>query len=65
VYGWLDTKFSVFVKNLSQENSLPGDFYGLRYEDAVIYLTKQQHDYAVKDKLLDFEPRIKGGSEEN
>jgi hypothetical protein len=52
-YGWLDLKFSVFMKNLSLENNLPGNFYQLKYEDTIIYLTKQQHEYAVKYKLLD------------
>jgi len=51
--GWLDTGFPAFIKSLSEENNLPGNFYSLRYEDAVIYLTKQQHDYAVNHHLLD------------
>lgn len=53
--GWFDAKFPVFIKSLSHENNLPGDFYSLPYENAIIYLTKQQHDYAVKNQLLDFE----------
>ena len=53
--GWLDAKFSAFVKSLAEENDLPGNFYGLRFEDDLIYLSKQQHDYATEHKLLDFE----------
>lgn len=52
--GWLDARFSAFLKHLSQENNLPGAFYLLRYENSVIYLTKFQYDYAVKHNLLDF-----------
>jgi hypothetical protein len=52
--GWLDAKFPAFLKRLSQENNLSGNFYQLPYEDAVIYLTNQQHAYALKNKLLDF-----------
>lgn len=47
------------MKDLSRENRLPGNFYQLKYEDAIIYLTKQQHDYAVKYKLLDFDTAAK------
>lgn len=54
IYGWMDVKFPAFMKDLSHENNLLGSFYQLKYEDAVIYLTKQQHDYAVKNKLLEF-----------
>jgi hypothetical protein len=54
LYGWMDKKFPAFVKGLGQENNLPGSFYTLWYENAVIYLTKQQHDYAADHKLLDF-----------
>ncbi len=53
--GWLDAKFPAFIKSLGRENNLLGSFYNLRYENAIIYLTKQQYDYAVKYKLLDFE----------
>jgi hypothetical protein len=56
VYGWMDGKFKAFMKDVSLENNLPGNFYLLRYEDAVIYLTKQQHEDALKYKLLDLEP---------
>ena len=52
--GWLDAKFPTFMESISQENNLPGNFYQLPYEDAIIYLTKQQYIYAVKHKLLDF-----------
>lgn len=52
-YGWLDVKFSAFLKDLSRENNLTGNFYHLKYDDAVIYLSKQQHDYAVSNKLLE------------
>ena len=51
--GWLDDSFPAFVKHLSEENNLPGKFYPLHYENAVIYLTQQQHDYAQSHKLLD------------
>jgi len=53
-YGWMDVKFPAFMKGLSRENALPGSFYHLMYDDAVIYLTKQQHNYAVKYKLMRF-----------
>jgi hypothetical protein len=55
-YGWTDVKFPAFMKDLSHENNLTGDFYQLKFDDAVIYLTKQQRDYAVKYKLLEFGP---------
>ncbi|HEY9195382.1 MAG TPA: hypothetical protein VIM77_03930 [Mucilaginibacter sp.] len=55
VYGWLDSKFPAFMANLSRENNLPGNFYHLKHEDAVIYLNKQQHDYAVSNQLLELE----------
>ena len=54
-YGWLDARFPVFVKHLGMENNLHGDFYGLPYVDAVVYLTKQQYASAVQFKLLDFD----------
>ena len=54
-YGWLDAKFPVFVKHLGLENNLHGEFHGLPYADAVIYLTKQQYASAVQFKLLDFD----------
>lgn len=56
--GWLDDKFPAFMKRISQENNLPSNFYQLPYENAIIYLTKQQYDYAVKHKLLDFGTKI-------
>jgi hypothetical protein len=52
--GWLDAKFPMFMKHLNEENNLTGKFYLLQYEDTVIYLTKQQHDYAAKYNLLSF-----------
>jgi len=52
-YGWLDDKFFSFMAHLGQENNLPGNFYGLSDSNAIIYLTKQQHDEAIKYKLLD------------
>jgi hypothetical protein len=52
-YGWFDAGFPAFMKGLSEENSLPGKFYQLKYSNDVIYLTKQQHDYAVTHNLLD------------
>jgi hypothetical protein len=58
-YGWLDVKFSAFMKDLGRENNLSGNFYQLKYDNAIIYLTKQQHDYAVKYKLLDFSSAAK------
>lgn len=54
-YGWVDTKFTLFMKRLARDNNLPGNFYQLKYEDIVIYLTDQQHVYAVKNGLLDFD----------
>jgi hypothetical protein len=57
-YGWFDAKFPLFVKQLGQENDLPGDFYDLPYEDAVIYLTKEQYASAVQFRLLDFDMKI-------
>lgn len=53
-YGWMDVKFPAFMKNLKYENNLSGNFYQLKYDDAVIYLTQKQHDYALKYKLLEF-----------
>jgi hypothetical protein len=55
-YGWLDVKFPAFMKDLSRENTLPGNFYQLLYDDSVIYLTKQQYNYAIENKLLSFAP---------
>ncbi len=57
-YGWLDARFPMFVKHLGLENDLPGDFYGLPYVDAIIYLTKQQYASAVQFSLLDFDVKI-------
>lgn len=54
-YGWMDTRFTTFMKRLACDNDLPGSFYQLQYEDSVIYLTDQQHLYAIKNKLLDFD----------
>jgi len=51
--GWFDPGFPAFMKNLGDENSLPGKFYQLRYSNDVIYLTQQQYDYAVNHSLLD------------
>jgi hypothetical protein len=53
--GWMDKKFPKFMKSLCGENDLPGDFYSLPYWGEVIYLTKQQYDYAVEHKVLNFE----------
>jgi hypothetical protein len=53
-YGWFDVKFMAFIKGLSRENTLPGNFYQLLHDDAVIYLTKQQYNNAIKNKLLSF-----------
>ncbi len=50
--GWFDKNFAEFLKLLSRDNGLPGNFYHLRYDLSVIYLTPQQHDYAVKHMLL-------------
>lgn len=52
-YGWFDAGFPAFMKGLSDENGLSGKFYQLRYTNEVIYLTKQQYDYAVTHNLLD------------
>lgn len=54
-YGWMDTRFTSFMKRLARDNNLPGNFYQLKYEDIVIYLTDQQHIYAVKNGLLNFD----------
>ncbi len=51
--GWFDPGFPAFMKGLSSENGLPGKFYHLQYTNDVIYLTKQQYDYAVNGNLLD------------
>jgi len=53
-YGFLDTKFPEFLKTLRVENNLPGSFYELPYEEAVIYLTKEQYEYLTNNNLLDF-----------
>ncbi|MFD0793396.1 hypothetical protein ACFQZX_07185 [Mucilaginibacter litoreus] len=53
-YGWMDVKFPAFMNNLSLENNLAGNFYQLKYDDAIIYLTKKQHEYALKNKLMEF-----------
>ncbi|MDN3580576.1 hypothetical protein [Mucilaginibacter flavus] len=53
-YGWFDVKFPTFLKQLSRENNLTGNFYHLRYDEAAIYLTKQQYDYALTNKLFEF-----------
>ena len=53
VNAWFDPGFPAFMKKLGDENSLPGKFYQLRYSNDVIYLTKQQHDYAADHNLLD------------
>lgn len=52
--GWLNNGFFSFIKHLAKENNLPGNFYQLRYEDTIIYLTTQQHDYALKHDMLYF-----------
>lgn len=54
-YGWMDTRFTSFMKRLARDNNLPGNFYQVQYEDFVIYLTDQQHIYAVKNGLLNFD----------
>jgi hypothetical protein len=54
-YGWMDTGFTSFMKRLASDNNLPGNFYQFQYEDSFIYLTDQQHMYAIKNKLLDFD----------
>jgi hypothetical protein len=54
----LDVKFPAFVKGLVRENNLSGNFYQLKYDDTVIYLTKQQYDYAVSHQLMEFDPAI-------
>ena len=59
--GWLDAKFPAFLKGLSQENNLPGNFYQLPDANAVIYLTKQQYSYILEHKLLDLETPKTGG----
>ena len=51
--GWFDEKMTAFINHLGRENDLPGSFYHLSSEFGVIYLTAQQHNYAVKNKLLD------------
>jgi len=53
--GWFDPGFPAFIKNLGDENSLPGKFYNLKYSNDVIYLTKQQHDEAMSHNLLDLQ----------
>ncbi|QEC76959.1 hypothetical protein [Mucilaginibacter ginsenosidivorax] len=53
--GWLGDAFVSFIKHLGQENNLAGRFYILPYEDEVVYLTDEQHEDALKNKLLDFE----------
>jgi hypothetical protein len=60
-YGWLDAGFPAFMKGLSEENSLPGKFYQLQHTNDVIYLTKQQHEYAVNHNLLDLGPTLPVG----
>ncbi|WDF80083.1 hypothetical protein PQ469_08705 [Mucilaginibacter sp. KACC 22773] len=54
-YGWPDTQFTLLMKSLGRDNNLPGNFYQLKYEDTVIYLTDEQHIYAVKNNLLNFD----------
>ncbi|MGN6394957.1 MAG: hypothetical protein ACTHMI_05320 [Mucilaginibacter sp.] len=49
----LDPKFLAFLKHLSRENKLSGDFYVLADTYNVIYLTKQQYSYALTHKALD------------
>jgi hypothetical protein len=49
----LDPKFPAFLKRLSRENNLPGDFYFLPDTYGVIYLLKQQYTYASAHKSLD------------
>lgn len=49
----LDPKFPAFLKRLSFENKLSGNFYSLPDTYSVIYLTKQQHTYALEHKSLD------------
>lgn len=51
-YGWFDKRFTKFVKGLGPQNNLTGNFYFLPYENAIIYLTQQQHTYVVEHKLL-------------
>jgi hypothetical protein len=55
-YGWLDPKFAGFINSLSRENKLQGNFYQTKHDDVLIYLTKQQHDDALKYKLLELVP---------
>jgi hypothetical protein len=55
--GWQDDKFPGFLKSLGPENNLPGSFYWLPYS-GVIYLTNEQYDYALKNKLLEFDRPI-------
>ncbi len=49
----LDPKFPAFLKHLSRENNLSGDFYFLPDTYNIIYLTKEQHTYALAHKSLD------------
>jgi hypothetical protein len=51
-YGSFDARFPAFMKHLANENNLQGNFYPLRHEDALIYLTNRQYIYIVKHKLL-------------
>jgi len=57
IFKWqileLDPKFYSFLKHLSRENNLSGDFYWLTDAFGVIYLTKQQYTYALARKSLD------------
>ncbi|WP_259070421.1 hypothetical protein HDF24_11100 [Mucilaginibacter sp. X4EP1] len=52
--GWINAGFMKFIKRLSQENNLAGNFYQLAYEDSFIYLTNEQYISAKENKLLDF-----------
>lgn len=54
-FWMMDATFPAFISSLGTENNLPGDFYPLPDTREVIYLSKQQHDYALQHGLLEFE----------
>lgn len=59
-FWMMDATFPAFISSLGIENSLPGDFYSLPDTRDVIFLTKQQHDYALQHGLLEFEQERNG-----
>ena len=58
-YGWFDVKFEAFVKSLGKANNLLGNFYFLKNDGSIIYLTPKQYNDALNNKLFDLLQTVK------